>query len=154
VALLCQCTAWQVNFRMLTYILSVLVGTGSVALYLAAFVMPELYRPKDLLWSGLGLFYALVLWINGRELSGGLLLGQALSVVLLGWFAWETLALRRQIVPAAERTPLPNADKTSITGGTPVATVLTPIAMDKSQPWIEIRQEFPTANPEPPESAE
>jgi Ycf66 protein N-terminus len=128
---------------MLTYILSALVGTGSVALYLAAFVFPEIYRPKDLLWSGIGLFYALVLWINGRELNGGLLLGQALSVLLLGWFAWETMSLRRQIVPEAERTPLPNANKT------PLSTIASPeTAVDKNQPWIEIRQEFPPANPD------
>jgi Ycf66 protein N-terminus len=120
---------------MLTYILSVLVGTGSVALYLSAFVFPEIYRPKDLLWSGLGLFYALVLWINGRDLNGGLLLGQSLSVVLLGWFAWETLSLRRQIVPETERTPLPE--------GLPNANLLKKTPAVAVQPWIEIRQEFP-----------
>jgi thiol:disulfide interchange protein len=134
---------------MLTYILSALVGTGSVALYLAAFVFPELYRPKDLLWSGLGLFYALVLWINGRELNGGLLLGQALSILLLGWFVWETLTLRRQVVPAADRTPLPTAVKVPLSTETTIET-----AIDKNQPWIEIRQEFPAANPESPESVE
>jgi hypothetical protein len=129
--------------RMLTYILSALVGSGSVALYLAAFVFPEIYRPKDLIWSGLGLFYALVLWVNGRELNGGLLLGQALSVLLLGWFAWETMSLRRQIVPESERTPLPKTNQT------PISASDTPeIAVDKNQPWIEIRQEFPPANPD------
>jgi Ycf66 protein N-terminus len=92
---------------MLAYILSTIVGTGSVALYLSAFLFPEIHRPKDIFWSGLGLFYALVLWVNGQSLSGGLLLGQTLSVVLLGWFTWETLSLRREIIPANQRTPIP-----------------------------------------------
>jgi hypothetical protein len=92
---------------MLAYILSVIVGTGSVALYLAAFLFPEIHRPKDIFWSGLGLFYALVLWVNGKNLGGGLLLGQALSVVLLGWFTWETFSLRREVIPENQRTPVP-----------------------------------------------
>jgi Ycf66 protein N-terminus len=94
---------------MLAYILSTIVGTGSVALYLSAFLFPEIHRQKDIFWSGLGLFYALVLWVNGQSLSGGLLLGQTLSVVLLGWFTWETLSLRRAIIPANQRTPIPPA---------------------------------------------
>jgi hypothetical protein len=94
---------------MLAYILSTVVGTGSVALYLSAFLFPEIHRQKDIFWSGLGLFYALVLWVNGQSLSGGLLLGQTLSVVLLGWFTWETISLRRAIIPANQRTPIPPA---------------------------------------------
>ena len=92
---------------MLAYILSVIVGIGSVALYFAAFLFPEIHRPKDIFWSGLGLFYALVLWVNGTSLGGGLLLGQALSVVLLGWFTCETISLRREIIPENQRTPVP-----------------------------------------------
>jgi Ycf66 protein N-terminus len=92
---------------MLAYILSVIVGTGSVGLYLAAFLFPEIHRLKDIFWSGLGLFYALVLWVNGATLGGGLLLGQALSVVLLGWFTWETINLRREVIPKNQRTPVP-----------------------------------------------
>jgi Ycf66 protein N-terminus len=92
---------------MLAYILSLIVGTGSVALYLAAFLFPEVHRPKDIFWSGLGLFYSLVLWVNGATLSGGLLLGQTLSVILLGWFIWETLNLRRELIPENQRTPVP-----------------------------------------------
>jgi Ycf66 protein N-terminus len=161
---------------MLAYFLSVIVGTGSLALYLAAFLFPEIHRQKDIFWSGLGLFYALVLWINGQSLSGGLLLGQALSVVLLGWFTWETLSLRREIIPANQRTPLPSdlnlpimsrlpkrsaqsepasmddifAEPT-ITASTPQPEEQVPTNQNiEAQPWIEIRQEFPKNPPQPP----
>jgi Ycf66 protein N-terminus len=143
---------------MLAYILSVIVGTGSVALYLAAFLFPEIHRPKDIFWSGLGLFYALVLWVNGASLAGGLLLGQALSVVLLGWFTWETLSLRRAIIPENQRTPVPPIPNFDLSAGRKAAVlqlesdsiiddlsaafddpVTDPI--DSDQPWISIQQE-------------
>jgi Ycf66 protein N-terminus len=155
---------------MLAYILSVIVGTGSVALYLAAFLFPEIHRSKDIFWSGLGLFYALVLWVNGTNLGGGLLLGQALSVVLLGWFTWETLSLRREIIPENQRTPvppIPNFDWSAQQKATTLqsesnsiiddlsaafADPLEPI--DSEEPWISIQQEFPPesepANPSKP----
>jgi Ycf66 protein N-terminus len=143
---------------MLAYILSVIVGTGSVALYLAAFLFPEIHRPKDIFWSGLGLFYALVLWVNGVTLSGGLLLGQALSVVLLGWFVWETLNLRREVIPENQRTPVPPMPNFDLSGqqkaalqsesdsiiddlSAAFAEQLEPI--DSEEPWISIQQELP-----------
>jgi Ycf66 protein N-terminus len=147
---------------MLAYILSVIVGTGSVGLYLAAFLFPEIHRPKDIFWSGLGLFYALVLWVNGTSLGGGLLLGQALSVVLLGWFTWETLSLRRAIIPENQRTPVPPIPNFDLSAGQKAAAlqlesdsiiddlsaafddpVIDPIDIDSEEPWISIRQEFP-----------
>jgi Ycf66 protein N-terminus len=161
---------------MLAYILSVIVGTGSVALYLSAFLFPEIHRQKDLFWSGLGLFYALVLWVNGQNLSGGMLLAQTLSVVLLGWFTWETLSLRREIIPANQRTPIPPTPNLNLSGfrrdilksdpGSPseVIDALSAITADlenpaqqdsaaMNQPWIEIRQEFPkvSGTPTPPQ---
>ncbi len=159
---------------MLAYILSVIVGTGSVGLYLAAFLFPEIHRPKDIFWSGLGLFYALVLWVNGTNLSGGLLLGQALSVVLLGWFTWETLSLRRAIIPENQRTPVPPMPNFDLSAGRKAAILqlesdsiiddlsaafaepIEPITPGESEaseePWISIRQEFPpeSANPSTP----
>jgi hypothetical protein len=144
---------------MLAYILSVVVATGSVALYLAAFLFPEIHRPKDIFWSGLGLFYALVLWVNGRSLGGGLLLGQTLSVVLLGWFTWETLSLRRAIIPENQRTPIPPMPNFDLSAQQKAAALqsesdsiiddlsaafadpLEPI--DDEEPWIAIQQEFP-----------
>ena len=73
---------------MLAYILAVLVGMGSVGLYIAAFFFPEIHRKQDFIWSGVGCLYALTLWIYAREMTGGILVGQTASVALIGWFAW------------------------------------------------------------------
>jgi Ycf66 protein N-terminus len=152
---------------MLTYILSVVVGTGSVVLYLSAFLFPEIHRPKDIFWSGLGLFYALVLWVNGTSLGGGLLLGQLLSVILLGWFIWETLSLRREIIPANQRTPvppLPNFDLSDRQKSASLqpesdsiiddlsAKFTDPVIeqFDSEQPWISIQQEHDSGLENPP----
>jgi hypothetical protein len=97
--------------KMLAYILAVLVGTGSVGLYIAAFFFPEIHRKHDFIWSGVGFFYALFLWIYARQETGGILVGQTASVILLGWFAWQTLKLRRQLVPVNQQTPIPNTAK-------------------------------------------
>jgi Ycf66 protein N-terminus len=96
---------------MLAYILAVLVGTGSVGLYLSAFFFPEIHRKQDFIWSGASFFYALVLWIYARQETGGILLGQATSVALLGWLAWQNLKLRRQLVPVNQQTPIPSTTK-------------------------------------------
>jgi hypothetical protein len=98
---------------MLAYLLAILVGTGSVGMYVAAFFVPEVHRQKDFIWSGVGCFYALMLWIYGEQMSGGMLVGQTAGVSLLCWFAWETLTLRRQIVPTNQRTPIPSPQELS-----------------------------------------
>ncbi len=89
---------------MLAYILALAVGLGSFALYMAAFFFPELHRKNDFIWSGVGLFYALVLWVYGSRITGGLLLGHAASVALLGWSISQTLQLRYQLTPEAQQT--------------------------------------------------
>jgi hypothetical protein len=107
---------------MLAYILAVLVGTGSVGLYIAAFFFPEIHRKQDFIWSGVGCFYALTLWIYAHEVSGGILVGQTASVVLIGWFAWQILKLRRQLVPIIgaasqpenQQTPVPATTQTQL----------------------------------------
>jgi hypothetical protein len=91
---------------MLAYILAVLVGTGSVGLYIAAFFFPEIHRKHDFIWSGVGCFYALTLWIYHREVVGGVLIGQIASVALLGWSVWQTLKLRRQLVPSGQQASI------------------------------------------------
>jgi Ycf66 protein N-terminus len=96
---------------MLAYILAVLVGTGSVGLYTAAFFLPAVHRKYDFIWSGVGFFYALVLWIYARQFTGGILAGQTASIALLGWFAWQTFQLRRQLVPTDLQTPLSSVGK-------------------------------------------
>ncbi|ARV58675.1 hypothetical protein BZZ01_08495 [Nostocales cyanobacterium HT-58-2] len=95
---------------MLAYILALAVGLGSVALYLAAFFFPEIHRKNDFIWSGVGLFYALVLWIFAQRITGGLLLGHVASVALLGWFGWQTLSLRRQLTPKTQQTQIPSTE--------------------------------------------
>jgi hypothetical protein len=89
---------------MLSYILAMIVGLGSVAFYMAAFVFPEVYRKGDFIWSGVGFFYALVLWFCAGQIGGAVLLGQTASVALVAWLGWQTLKLRRETTPLAEQT--------------------------------------------------
>ncbi|MEG3877615.1 Ycf66 family protein [Microcoleus sp. herbarium7] len=92
---------------MLAYILALAVGLGSFSIYMAAFFFPEVHRKSDFTWSGVGLFYALILWACAGRITGALLLGQMAGVAMLGFFAWETLTLRRQVTPIAQQTPVP-----------------------------------------------
>lgn len=96
---------------MLAYVLAFVVGLGSFSLYMAAFFFPEVHRKNDFIWSGVGLFYALVLWICAGRITGGLLLGQTASVALLGWLGWQTLMLRRQTTPLDQQTALPSSEE-------------------------------------------
>ncbi|WP_448571101.1 Ycf66 family protein [Trichothermofontia sp.] len=89
---------------MLPYILALVVAVGSLALYLSAFFFPETHRKGDIVFSGVGLFYALVLWVCANRFTGAALLGQTASVALLTWFGWQTLTLRRELVPSDRRT--------------------------------------------------
>ncbi len=89
---------------MLPYILALIVAVGSLALYLSAFFFPETHRKGDIVFSGVGLFYALVLWVCANRFTGAALLGQTASVALLTWFGWQTLTLRRELVPIDRRT--------------------------------------------------
>ena len=79
---------------MLTYLLALVVGLSSFSLYMSAFFYPELYRKGDLAWSGVGLFYALVLWFSAERITGGVLLGQIAGVSLLGWLGWQAAHAR------------------------------------------------------------
>lgn len=94
---------------MLAYVLALVVALGSFALYMAAFFFPEVHRKGDLIWSGIGMFYALVLWVCAGRITGGVLLGQTASVALLGWLGWQTLILRRQTAPLSQQTAVPDA---------------------------------------------
>jgi hypothetical protein len=97
--------------KMLAYVLALVVGLGSFAIYMAAFFFPEVHRKQDFIWSGVGLFYALVLWVCAGRITGGVLLGQMASVALLGWFGWQTLTLRRELIPSEQQTAIPNQDE-------------------------------------------
>jgi hypothetical protein len=94
---------------MLAYVLALGVGLESLGLYLAAFLFPEIHRKYDLIWSGVGLFYALVLWVCAGRISGAVLLGQIASVALLSWLGWQTLTLRLAQTPMSLRTQLPES---------------------------------------------
>jgi len=96
---------------MLAHFLALTVGIGSLAIYMAAFFFPEIHRKNDLVWSGFGLFYALVLWVCAGRITGGLLLGEIAGVAMLVWAVTQTLQLRRQLTPAKEKTPIPSKEE-------------------------------------------
>lgn len=97
---------------MLAQFLALTIAFASFSLYMAAFFFPEVHRKYDLVWSGVGMFYALVLWVCAGRITGGVLLGQTASVALLGWLGWQTLSLRRSLTPLDQQTPLPGSAKT------------------------------------------
>lgn len=93
---------------MLPHVLAIAVAIGSFGFYVALFIVPEIYRGKaDFAWCGLGLFYALVLWVCAGRITGGVLLGQTASVALLGWLGWQMVTLRRQTTAPIDQTTLP-----------------------------------------------
>lgn len=91
---------------MLANLLAIIIGLASLAFYLAAFILPEVHRRSDFFWSGVGMFYAVVLWYCARQMNGAVLLGQTASVGLLLWLGYQTLRLRRMTTPAAQQTPI------------------------------------------------
>ncbi|MEB3215873.1 MAG: Ycf66 family protein [Nostocales cyanobacterium 94392] len=95
---------------MLIHILALIVGFGSLAIYLTAFFFPEVHRKNDFIWSGVGLFYALVLWVFAPRIGGWFFFGQLAAVALLIWFGLQTFSLRRQVTPAIEQTPVPSIE--------------------------------------------
>lgn len=111
---------------MLAYILALAVALGSLGIYLAAFFFPEIHRKYDFIWSGVGLFYALVLWVCAGRITGGLLLGQLAGVALLGWSVTQTLQLRRQLTPTTGQTELPSADQVKSTVGEQISKLSLP----------------------------
>ncbi len=94
---------------MLNNLLGWIIALGSVGLYLSGFLWPEVHRKNDLIWSGVGLFYALILWIDSDRISGELLLGQSASVALTVWLGWQAIHQRRQLTPPEARTPSPGS---------------------------------------------
>ena len=91
---------------MLANLLAVVVGLSSLGFYLAAFILPEVHRRSDFFWSGIGMFYAVVLWYCARQMNGAVLLGQTASVALLLWLGYQTLLLRRETTHPAQQTPI------------------------------------------------
>ena len=91
---------------MLANLLAIVVGLGSLGFYLSAFILPEVHRRSDFFWSGVGMFYAVVLWYCARQMNGAVLLGQTAAVGLLLWLGYQTLLLRRETTPSAQQTPI------------------------------------------------
>ncbi|MEM6252481.1 MAG: Ycf66 family protein [Cyanobacteria bacterium P01_D01_bin.156] len=91
---------------MLANLLAIVVGLGSLGFYLVAFILPEVHRRSDFFWSGVGMFYAVVLWSCARQMQGAVLLGQTASVGLVLWLGYQTLLLRRETTPTAQQTPI------------------------------------------------
>jgi hypothetical protein len=73
------------------------VGLSSLYLLTTAFIAPDRHRQDDFLWSAVGLFYALVLWLCAGRITGAILLGQAAAAILFIAFAWQTLKLRQAL---------------------------------------------------------
>lgn len=89
---------------MLVYLLAIASGSGSLALFLTAFFLPEIHRKGDFIWSGIGLFYALVLWVMAAKVGGGLLLGETAGVAILVWAIAQVLQTRWKLVPIEQRS--------------------------------------------------
>lgn len=86
---------------MLALILSGAVALASLVFFFSAFFAPKLHRKDDFLWSGFGFFYGLMLWNCAQLLTGAVLLGQLVAVILILAFAWQTLRLRAAIAKNA-----------------------------------------------------
>jgi hypothetical protein len=97
-----------VTHSMLAYILAIIIAFTSIILYLSAFFLSRLHRQDDFLWSAIGLFYALVLWVCAERITGGILLGQSAAVILVVSFGWQTVRLRRVIACPEDPTALTN----------------------------------------------
>ncbi len=88
---------------MLSFALVLIVGLGSIGLYLTAYIYPEINRKTDVWWSGIGLFYALILLVYRKPV--GLLLGHTASVILLVWLSYQALQRRWAMVEANPPQP-------------------------------------------------
>ena len=87
---------------MLASFLAILMATVSLILFLNAFISPKTHRQDDFLWSALGFFYALVLWLCAGRFTGAVLLGQMAGVFITVAFLWENRQLRKAITTNSE----------------------------------------------------
>lgn len=144
---------------MLAYILAIAVGLASFGLYMAAFFFPEVHRKSDFVWSGVGLFYGLILWACAGRITGAVLLGQVAGVSLLVWFGWEALTLRRTATPVTAQTPIPPKVKQRLNG---LLGGQSPVVFSEPVPDIvathepvpqnnSVRDKAPVETPEQPE---
>lgn len=102
---------------MLPYGLAIAVGLSSFILFVTAFFMPKIHRQDDFFWSGLGFFYALVLWFCASQIKGAVLLGQLAAVALLISYSWQVIKLRKAVVDPSGQTSLNGFSVTGFIGG-------------------------------------
>jgi hypothetical protein len=122
---------------MLAYFLAIAVALSSLSLFGLAFFSPDLHRRDDFLWSGVGLFYALVLWVCAGRISGGLLLGQIAAASLIFALGWQTWKLR-QAIAYPEQNHLEEASLLTWLQKSfgPVASLSQPRVVAKPQPPV------------------
>jgi hypothetical protein len=101
---------------MLTYVLAGIISSGSLGLYLAAYLFPEVHRKNDFIWGAVGLFYALILWANAKTIPGGLLVGQIASVSLIVWLGQQMLQQRQLLAPSGAPRPEPGSIRDRLRG--------------------------------------
>ena len=87
----------------LSSVLAIVVALASLFLFFISFLAPRLYRAQDLWWSGVGMFYALVLWFCSAQIRGAVLLGTIASVSLLGWLSSQVYLSRWATLTEAEK---------------------------------------------------
>jgi Ycf66 protein N-terminus len=134
---------------MLNHLLAGIVGLGSLSLFLSGFFLPEVRRKPDFAWSGVGIIYALVLWIEGNSTPGGALLGHIISVALILWFGWQTLQQRRQFATVEAQTAIPNSLET-LTPFLKEAWGRIMVAYGEASSWVQDRlgKDDPSIAPE------
>lgn len=93
---------------MLSYALAIAVALSSLVLFSTAFLMSDIHRQDDFLWSGVGLFYALILWFCARNITGAVLLGQGAAATLLVSYNWQNLKLRKAIANPTQASEINN----------------------------------------------
>lgn len=143
---------------MLAHLLAIAIALGSFLLYFSAFFFPEVHRKSDFYWSGLGLFYGLVLWVCAGRITGGVLLGQTASVALLLWFGTQTLILRRALTSPTEKTNVSQNIATRLQRLSPINFLQkikgSKTAPTQPQPMATETSESEAASPAPTETSQ
>jgi hypothetical protein len=143
---------------MLAYILAIAIALASVVLFFSAFFAPKLHRKDDFLWSGVGLFYGLILWLCAGRFTGGALLGQMAAVVLVLSFAWQTISLRAAIANPEKQAGIKTFSLVDWIGGglgkkkakvppTAKPAVETVTSVEKTESAVVVENEIPETVP-------
>ena len=129
---------------MLSYALAIAVAISSLVLFSTAFLMSDIHRQDDFLWSAVGLIYALVLWFCARNITGAVLLGQAAASILLVSYNWQTLKLRKAVANPDRASEISNFSILRVVNGW--------LSRPKPQPQVNTTPAVNTTNPKVTES--